>query len=323
MVVSTSLSANNGPIHENEKRRKQTVERARQKQNLNEVENLYFHHSHQRIPKPLASPPMITATLNEPSTTRSNAADSTSNSSPSSPSSRIQPSSLTRNTISLLQDETTSSASTSQFTSTNNDSLSSQSTPIVPTNPVEMRNLIQIEVEPEHRLLPSSTPATLPNQYPEPTPGPSRIPNYGTANYSAPQTSFGDHAPVPTPVATTWVTTSSRPPPTSSPSNFNHHPSASLQRTPTLPVSPGLSESSYNFSGVSLTYDSFWSSHSSSASSRSLRASLSSIVPVAAGSVDSNGAMTDIFMFKSYQASEPAAARGSQGVGVRATAGKD
>ncbi|KAG6895062.1 hypothetical protein C0992_003290 [Termitomyces sp. T32_za158] len=294
------------------------VDHGWQKQNLNEVENLYFHHSHQRIPKPLGSPPMIIAALKEPSTTHSNEADPASNSS-SSPSS-IQPSFLTRNTSSPSQKETTSRATIPQFTSTNNHPLSSQSTPTIPINRVEMRNLTQMEGEPEDKPLVSPTSMTVPSQHPQATPGPSRIPNYSTASYSAPQTSFGgDHAPVPTPVATTWVSTGTRPSLTSSPSNFNHYPNASLQRTPTLPVSPGLSESSFNFPGVSLTYDSFWSSHSSSATTRSLRASLSSIVPVAVSSVDSTGGMPD--MYTNYPALEPAPARGSQP--VRATAGKD
>ncbi|KNZ77587.1 hypothetical protein J132_05121 [Termitomyces sp. J132] len=353
MVASTPLSANNGPTHENEKRRKQTVERVKmthlsrqlqmrlqyaklkvdhgwQKQNLNEVENLYFHHSHQRIVKPFASPPIMTATLNDPSTIHS-MTDPISNSSRSSPYSRTKLSSLTRDHTSTSlapdipsQSETaTSNASTSQSTLANNRSLISQSTPSTPINPVEMRNLIAMEVEPENKPLPTLTPVTILTQYPQPTAGPSRISNYGTTNYSASQSSFsGDHALAPTPVATTWVTTGSRPPPpTSSPSSFSYYPNAPLQRTPTLPVSPSLSENSFSFPGVSLTYDSFWSSHSSSASTRTFRASTSSIVPVAASNVDSNGSMTDTHTFKSYQVPHLANTSG-QKIGVRA-AGKE
>jgi len=78
MVSSTSAPQ----VSENEKRRKQTMERAKaihlsrqlqmrlqyarlkvehgwQKQNLNEVENLYFHHSHLRGPKPFPAPSII------------------------------------------------------------------------------------------------------------------------------------------------------------------------------------------------------------------------------------------------------------------------
>ncbi|KAG6861182.1 hypothetical protein C0995_002989 [Termitomyces sp. Mi166 len=339
MVVSTPLSANNGPTHENEKRRKQTVERARlsrqlqmrlqyaklkvdygwQKQNLNEVENLYFHHSHQRIPKSYASPPMTTVTLKELSTTHPPIADP-SNSSQSSLSFRTNPSSLTRShtSTSLASDSPSQNetgapnASTSQSTPTKNQSLSNQNPPLVPINPVEMRNLIQMEVEPENKPLPAPTSATLPSQYPQPTAGPSRISNYTTAAYSGSQSSFGsDRALVHAPVTTTWVTAGSRLPPTSSPSSFNHFPGAPLQRTP---ASPSLNESSFSFSGVSLTYDSFWSSHSSSASTRSLRASLSSIPPATVSSVDSNGGMADTYTFKSYQAPEPAGARGGQKV---------
>ncbi|KAF8811166.1 hypothetical protein BYT27DRAFT_7134146 [Phlegmacium glaucopus] len=79
MVSSASAAAQ---ASENERRRKQTMERAKavhlsrqlqmrlqyarlkvehgwQKQNLNEVENLYFHHSHLRGPKPFPAPSVI------------------------------------------------------------------------------------------------------------------------------------------------------------------------------------------------------------------------------------------------------------------------
>ncbi|KAF8154727.1 hypothetical protein B0H34DRAFT_534934 [Crassisporium funariophilum] len=79
MVSSASAAAQ---ASENEKRRKQTMEKAKanhlsrqlqmrlqyarlkvehgwQKQNLNEVENLYFHHSHLRGPKPFPAPSII------------------------------------------------------------------------------------------------------------------------------------------------------------------------------------------------------------------------------------------------------------------------
>ncbi|KAF9450862.1 hypothetical protein P691DRAFT_773611 [Macrolepiota fuliginosa MF-IS2] len=85
-MVSTASAA--AQASEMEKRRKQTLERAKanhlsrqlqmrlqyarlkvehgwQKQNLNEVENLYFHHSHQRGPKPyLPSPSFSVSTPN-------------------------------------------------------------------------------------------------------------------------------------------------------------------------------------------------------------------------------------------------------------------
>jgi len=77
-----SLASAAAQASESEKRRKQTMERAKavhlsrqlqmrlqyarhkvehgwQKQNLNEVENLYFHHSHLRGPKHFAAPSII------------------------------------------------------------------------------------------------------------------------------------------------------------------------------------------------------------------------------------------------------------------------
>ncbi|KAG6829946.1 hypothetical protein H0H92_002850 [Tricholoma furcatifolium] len=168
MVVSTPLPANNGPAHDNEKRRKQTMERARanhlsrqlqmrlqyarlkvdhgwQKQNLNEVENLYFHHSHQRGSK--ASPTIAPANLNvllssaSPSTstgTHSHVIDSPGQSKPSKPPSPLTQSYTIASPPRNPQDDnqTSSSASSFQFASTSSQSSGQQQlSPAISINP--------------------------------------------------------------------------------------------------------------------------------------------------------------------------------------------
>ncbi|KAG6918801.1 hypothetical protein DXG01_011553 [Tephrocybe rancida] len=342
MVVSTTSPTNNGPAHDNEKRRKQTVERAKanhmrlqyarlkvdhgwQKQNLNEVENLYFHHSHLRGPKP--SPTMMTATLNEPSTTYPSITSPSSNTSQSSLSFKLGPSSLSRGHTSGSSspshaDNVPPDSSAPQAISSHDPSLPLQSAPAAVVNPSELKSLIEMEAELENK--PLQEPPIITSSYAPPPPaGPSHTPTYGAMSLTTPGSNYrSDHSLAPTPISTTWATTAPRvPPPLPSP---NHYPNIPLQRQPTLPVSPGMGENQYNFPGVSLTYDSFWSSHSSTttASARSFRSPTGSIAPSAVSGMGSTSGLNDAYMSRTYQA-EPASAHGRQNIGARATAGRE
>ncbi|KAG6840256.1 hypothetical protein C0991_007913 [Blastosporella zonata] len=334
-MVSTPLPPNNGPTHENEKRRKQTVERARanhlsrqlqmrlqyarlkvqygwQKQNLNEVENLYFHHSHQRGPKPTTSP-STTDAQNEPHTAHTDTTSPTSNSSHSSLSFKLGPSALSQSHTSDSHSppQASTQPTQTQRTSTHNQSQLTQNAPVVGIDSSEIHSLIQMKVEPENK--PSQEPPIPTTNYAQsPTAGPSSVPNYGAMNFSLSSSSY--HSDRSQPIATTWITT--RSPPTSS--SPNHYPNVPLQRQPTLPASPGAGENPYTFPGVSLTYDSFWSSHSSSTSARSFRSSMGSIAQTHDNGIDTSS-MNGAYTSGMYQASP----HSGQKFGAGATVGRE
>ncbi|KAF5381655.1 hypothetical protein D9615_005559 [Tricholomella constricta] len=289
MVASTSATPNNGHA------RKQTVERAKathlsrqlqlrlqyarlkvdhgwQKQNLNEVENLYFHHSHQRGAKRYPSPSMVATTLREPS---SSYPSPPTNPPQSSLSFKLGPSSLSRTHTSASLGAETPPPEGTLLDSSNPHSTSTydrtpperrDSGPSI--DPTGMRSTIQLEVAQDTKC--STTPSPVPHHVPSPAAGPSQFSHAANSDATG-NLHRSDTVQIPYTSTPTW-SPASRPMPSSS----NHYPNV-MHRHPPAQSSQstmGPSDNSYSFSTSStLTYDSFWSSHSSSAGSRSFHAS--------------------------------------------------
>ncbi|RDB30877.1 hypothetical protein Hypma_005957 [Hypsizygus marmoreus] len=279
-MVATTVAAtvSNVQTHDSEKRRKQTVERAKanhlsrqlqlrlqyaklkvdhgwQKQNLNEVENLYFHHSHQRPggPKPYPSPSLVATTHRDPAPYPTTA---TTHPSQSSLSFKLGPSSLSRSHTSAdLEAESPHPEDSYPSKNTHSNSAHTQETfppdlgpPGYPADSGQMRTLISMDDGKR-----SATPPILPQHNPPPAPGNSISGHYNIPSSSSStgvlqrtDTLRTSHSPVPT-----WN------------SNSRPHPQ---------PQSTG--DNSFSFPSSNLTYDSFWSSHSTSTTGRSFRGSV-------------------------------------------------
>ncbi|KAF9462538.1 hypothetical protein BDZ94DRAFT_1261137 [Collybia nuda] len=295
-----STTVANNQSSESEKRRKQTVERAKanhlsrqlqmrlqyarlkvdhgwQKQNLNEVENLYFRHSHQRGPKPYPTP-LIATTQRDPPFPPS----ITNNTNQSSLSFKLGPSHLSRSQTSaelaLSSDDQSSVGLSVSVSST---SFASLPSPLVipspsgsvhmnsPTNPADSSSLVPMAVgEPKRSPTSSTFPQTVtPPIITSPPPDFPAARSNSMSNTHSPRNSS---SPVPT-----WSAGSG-------PTSISKHYSRQPQAHP-LPSPPA---DTYGFSNSTsnLTYDSFWSAHSTSAASRPFRNSTgNALVDVSGG----------------------------------------
>ncbi|KAF8066912.1 hypothetical protein FPV67DRAFT_1214931 [Lyophyllum atratum] len=322
MVTSTSIPVNNGATHENEKRRKQTVERAKanhlsrqlqmrlqyarlkvdhgwQKQNLNEVENLYFHHSHQRGPKPYtpgSSPSMVT-TIPPPATaptSLSMVATTSTALPPPPPIATVSP-------WYQLPEEPTPPHQIPMSFKLGASSKSEQLYKMTESQLGQSRSFSAGSPLPE-----DGVPTTSSNIL-EPT----STYNPASSNQSASGPPY-DHMQL----------TRHVPSPAPGPSS-NHYPNVLYRQpqTQSSQSSMGTSDNSFSFPGVSLTYDSFWSSHShsSSAASHSFRASPGSTVPGG----ELSEVASDLAVSKAYQAGVVGARGGRRKMAARATAGRE
>ncbi|KAG5650294.1 hypothetical protein H0H81_012722 [Sphagnurus paluster] len=360
MVTATSSSPNHN-AHENERRRKQTVERAKanhlsrqlqlrlqyarlkvdhgwEKQNLNEVENLYFHHSHQRGPKPYPSTSMVTTTRDS-STSYTTTTTSNLHLPKSSLSFKLGPSSLSRShTSANLREEwplpdsnALAGSSNSQSPHTTDDLVSPNQSATVPLiEPTQTKTLIEMEVDPTSKC--SATPPTHPRHASSPLPVPSHTPYasdmvpYNTPGTIPRSDSVPQMAEYSTPLTATWNTAMTQPSPSSSPSN--HYPNVPNRQPHAAPPQPrsnmSPNDNLYAYPGVSLTYDSFWSSHSTS--TRPFRAPVSPASPMLLTGLNPRAGLTsmsDIVGPQSYQAGPGAAGGVQPKMTARATAGRE
>ncbi|KDR70222.1 hypothetical protein GALMADRAFT_144892 [Galerina marginata CBS 339.88] len=292
-MVSTPSAA--AQASENEKRRKQTMEKVKanhlsrqlqmrlqyarlkvehgwQKQNLNEVENLYFHNSHLRGSKPFPVP-TITTTQQQHATFSSPHVSSTQ----SSLSFKLGSSSLGRNvmnsTSGLGADPSTSIApegtSTNPGTQTTLPELSlflgSSTRFNLPADTLTML------VEPQEESAPALIMTTIPDHVA--SNGPSEDVNPVQGEPPIPTNSLSPSQDSQSPIDT---------------STANHYPSVKPSRPRPQKAPSGTkalaslsAKDMYNFGSAStLTYDSFWSSHSGSTTPRPPRKSgIAEIVP--------------------------------------------
>ncbi|KAF9004566.1 hypothetical protein BDQ17DRAFT_1541248 [Cyathus striatus] len=284
MVNNSSSSLSQGNLNDAEKRRKYSIERAKathlsrqlqmrlqyarlkvehgwQKQNLNEVENLYFHHSHQRGPKPYPSPQLL-ATTTQPSETGS-FTTSLSTQSKSSLSFKLGSYNLAH-----TSDPPTPSSS-------------SNSRPTFPTSEPQYSQSLS-----NHSAQASNVPGTDPgtsildtNLVPDVLPTetqPNLFPN-STASNS--QTFLTSASQISTPI----IIVDPSPQDDQSPSTKSSwaHSYLKAESNARVPAPEGTATS---------TYDSFWSSHSGWTSSKSFRtSSVGSVLPDYSGPTDLQG----------------------------------
>ncbi|KAF8960668.1 hypothetical protein BDZ97DRAFT_1922037 [Flammula alnicola] len=286
MVASSSAAAQ---ASENEKRRKQTMEKVKanhlsrqlqmrlqyarlkvehgwQKQNLNEVENLYFHNSHLRASKPFPAP-TITTTQQQQHTSFT---APQSGSAQSSLSFKLGTSNLGRSTVNAgpsLSNEQSKNHTSQEDPSSNH---ASQAEPIV-DHPISMpssdsSSRVNLPDDPSIPMAVDSDEGTT-------------LLDISTSSVPAVPNGSGENAILApddhTPSATDPLASSqdSQSPPDLSHSSSNHYPSAKLSRPRAQKVPSGskalpslTAKDMYNFgSNTTLTYDSFWSSHLGSA----------------------------------------------------------
>ncbi|PPQ88206.1 hypothetical protein CVT25_005171 [Psilocybe cyanescens] len=290
-MVATSSAATQAS--ENEKRRKQTMEKVKanhlsrqlqmrlqyarlkvehgwQKQNLNEVENLYFHNSHLRGSKPFPVPTIATTQQQH-----SSFSGPLTSAVQSSLSFKLAPSSLGRIALNSGQVPAIdrSISTTPPFREGNNLDQNPQTIQVTPPPPQDplanIDPLLRLDlptdtsamvVDPQERLNPSvatiSDPVVL-NMPTEDVNITQKEPSVLTTSLSPPQESV--ESPI-----------------DSQSSSSNHYTSAKISR-PRIPKAPAVpkpppsltARDMYNFGSAStLTYDSFWSSHSGSTTPR-------------------------------------------------------
>ncbi|KAG5642936.1 hypothetical protein DXG03_001853 [Asterophora parasitica] len=188
-----------------------------------------------------------------------------------------------------------------------------------PIDPAGVNSLIQMEVDEETKR--SATSASITHHIPPPTAGRSQT--NMSASFTPSTTIFrSDTMPAPyVPAPYTPYTPASAWHPASRPlpSSSNHYPNV-MHRQPVIPSSQPTTTSAdnpFNFpTTVSLTYDSFWSSHSASAA---LRSSHGSPPNMTGGFRASSIAVADMPGPSTYQA-----VRGErQPPMARATAGRE
>ncbi|KAF8908182.1 hypothetical protein CPB84DRAFT_1744354 [Gymnopilus junonius] len=283
-MVSTSSAA--AQANENEKRRKQTMEKAKanhlsrqlqmrlqyarlkvehgwQKQNLNEVENLYFHSSHLRGSKAIPAPTLATTQQQQSSFSTPQPSFSQS-----SISFRLGPSTLGKNTVNanVVDDQNPNLVS-------QEDLGSHPASPSIPT-PDNTSSIPSIDSSGRFNPPDDTTAMAVDSQ--------GRIPSGSTTN-SVPVPHNGLPVDVnvvsvvsPTPAISLSPAEGSQSPVDLSLSTVNHYQSVKPSRPRTQKASSGsraisslTAKDMFNFgSSSTLTYDSFWSSHSGSTTPR-------------------------------------------------------
>lgn len=256
-----------------------------QKQNLNEVENLYFHHAHQRGAKAYPLPSLVATTQNDaPAFTQSRSPL------PSSLSFKVGLSTLSRNHAnpnfaSSNQEDSNSYVGSFFHSPTSEVPQPSSSAEVHMSYPSGISSLISMDVNGEGKRspTPSSLSRTLSfpsprtvspylNSQPPPQPGQQYVMK-GNASGSADASR-----------------TSNSPTPGRGLSSAPGHLSSTNYHLDVMPGQPSSRHDSSNFASSStsssstLTYDSFWSSRSFRGTSGNVLAS----VPVADGSSSQN-----------------------------------
>ncbi|GLB41193.1 hypothetical protein LshimejAT787_0904080 [Lyophyllum shimeji] len=307
MVASTSIQASNGgATHENEKRRKQTMERAKanhltrqlqmrlqyarlkvdhgwQKQNLNEVENLYFHHSHQRGPKPYpASPTVVTTTSPPVMTAVSPTVATTTPHTPVASTSHYTVPTISGDPSSTLAG--TPRSPWYQLPQEPDPPPSMISFKLGPSSLSE--ELYKMSESPRGRRRNAGSPPPQDHEPDNPSAQPMSTSDHASsaATGSAPLNGFTQPAHS-SPSA--WGTAPQMP-------YTNHYPNVYRQPQTQPPAGLTTADNSFTYPNISLTYDSFWSSHASTAS-RSFRtspASTAGTAPETPSSASPSYAMT-------------------------------
>ncbi|KAF5339623.1 hypothetical protein D9611_011494 [Ephemerocybe angulata] len=245
------------------------VEHGWQKQSLNEVENLYFHHSHQKFPKPV-QPRIVVVTTTQPE------------------QAPYPPPSNPQSSLSFISRTATSSFASSTGMGTGSltysDFLNRATTMSSFTTASSGRNT-PVPGPGTGQMLPPST---------TPTPGPMSTPGPDTGHTPLLPTPKSPQRPSPALQSPATLRPSSGPPPQfassteqppplpptlpspTSPSKRSRvqksHPAASAASTPKPTPAPFLNKDPFHFSSAGMTYDSFWSTHSASPRTSQLRA---------------------------------------------------
>ena len=256
-----------------------TIADMQQKQNLNEVENLYFHHSHQRGPQPYPSPSLIATTQRE----ATSLGPILTYAPQSSLSFRLGPTTLSRSSTPMIPNVNTPHPdyqnSQSNHHRTQAFSTHSYSDPHSPgdsSDSAGMKTYIPMDADRQSVTLHSAVPAATGwhqaprlasklsisrnnSQLQDRAPTPSKAPSlHRTDTFQCPAT--------PILAQNSWSSHSSTS--TSSPS-YSQYSSSGIPRRQSTATMIADSPSSSGSSSVlpatpSLTYDSFWSSHQTS-----------------------------------------------------------